>query len=158
VNDTARVWILVGTLFLLHFLLHVGFGLGAAAPDLLVIGLLIAAREVEIGFAAGLGFVFGILEDALSLLAFGANTLTLTTLGVLGAFTRDLFVGDSYLFLLLYFIAGKWLRDLIHWMLMSEEIRQPFVEQVLMQGLTGGLYAAAVGIGVLALSGLGGEG
>lgn len=150
----ARVWIVVAALFLLHFVLHVGLGLGRAAPDLLTVALLLAAREVDLGVAAGTGFGFGLLEDALSVLSFGANSASMTLVGTLGAITRDLFVGDSLLFLVSYFVFGKWLRDLVHWLMVGETLRQPFLDQVVIQGLVGGLYAALVGIVVMAVTGL----
>ena len=52
-SDT-RVWVLAAALFLAHFLLHVGFGLGPVAPDLLTVALLLAARETAMGPAAGI--------------------------------------------------------------------------------------------------------
>ena len=148
------VWGVVGTLFVLHFVLHVGFGLGPEAPDLLTVALLLAAREVDLGRAAGTGLVFGLLEDALSVLSFGANSVAMTLLGGLGALTRDLFVGDSLFFLVSYFVVGKWVRDLVHWVMVGEGLRQPFVDQVLVQGTLGGIYAALVGILVMAATGL----
>jgi hypothetical protein len=84
-----RTWILVAALVIVHFLLHVGLGYGRGAPDLLTLGLLLAAREVRAGAAAAVGLLFGLLEDALSVLAFGANTVAMTAIGILGAFTRD---------------------------------------------------------------------
>jgi rod shape-determining protein MreD len=147
----------VVVLAVLHFLMHVGFGMGRAAPDLLTVALLIAARETRLGWAAGTGFLFGILEDALSVLAFGANTVTMSVVGVVGATTRALFVGDSLLFVVSYFFLGKWLRDILHWILMGEELRRPFADQVLVQGLTGAAYAALAGIVVLAVTGLSSE-
>jgi rod shape-determining protein MreD len=148
------VWFVVAGLFVLHFLLHVGLGLGVEAPDLLTVALLLAAREVGVGTAAGTGLVFGLLEDALSVLSFGANAVAMSLVGLLGAVTRDLFVGDSLFFLVSYFVAGKFVRDLVHWAVMGEAVRQPFVDQVLMQGIIGGFYAAAVGIVVMAVTGL----
>jgi hypothetical protein len=100
---------------------------------------------------------FGILEDALSVLAFGANAVTMSVVGVVGAATRALFVGDSLLFVVSYFFLGKWLRDILHWVLMGEELRRPFADQVLVQGLTGAAYAALAGILVLAVTGLSSE-
>lgn len=153
-RSPVLVWIVVAGLFTLHFVLHVGMGIGDAAPDLLTVALLLAAREVPLGAAAGTGFVFGLLEDALSVLSFGANSVAMTLLGGLGALTRDLFVGDSLLFLVSYFVVGKWLRDLMHWVVVGEGLRQPFTEAVLIQGTLGGIYAAAVGILIMAVTGL----
>jgi hypothetical protein len=150
-------WILVVALVIAHFVLHVGLGFGRGAPDLLTIGLLVAAREVGLGAAAVVGLVFGLLEDALSVLAFGANTVTMTMIGIAGAFTRDLFVGDSRVFVVSYLFAGKWMRDLLHWTLMSADLRQPFFTEVVVQGVVAAAYAAVVGIGLLTLVGRGGE-
>ncbi len=150
----ARIWLLLAALSLTHLLLHVGFGIGRAAPDLLTVALLLGAREMGMGRAAGLGLLFGLLEDALSVLSFGANSVAMTIVAALGAVTRDLFVGDSGLFLVSYFVIGKWTRDLVHWLMVGESLRQPFVDQVLVQGLIGGTYAAVVGMVLLAVTGL----
>ena len=154
-NDGARtrVWVFVVVLFTLHFFLHVGLSIGLAAPDLLTVALLLAAREVGMGPAAALGFVFGLLEDALSTVSFGANTVAMSLVGIGGAFTRDLFVGDSRLFVVSYFLFGKWIRDGLHWMSVGESLRQPFVDQVVIQGALGGAYAAAVGLVLVAVTG-----
>ncbi|MAN95373.1 MAG: hypothetical protein CME08_00085, partial [Gemmatimonadetes bacterium] len=129
----ARIWGVVGLLILLHFGLHVSLGFGEGAPDLLAVGLLIGAREVGMGRAAGFGFVLGLLEDAFSVLAFGANTFALTLVGTGGAGTRDFFVGDSLFFLMSYLVLGKWARDLLHWVALGEGLREPFVDTVLIQ-------------------------
>lgn len=150
-----RVWFLVGILFILHFLLHVGFAFGVGAPDLLTVSLLLAAREIGVGRASAMGLAFGLFEDALSVLAFGANSIAMTVVAIGGAMTRDLFVGDSRLFLVSYLLLGKWTRDLIHWIAMGEGVRQPFVDQVLIQGGVSGAYAAAVGMALAAMTGLG---
>ena len=153
----TRIWVLVGTLFVLHFFLHVGVGFGRGAPDLLTIALLLAARDIGLGRAAALGLAFGLLEDSLSVLAFGANAIAMTFVGVGGALTRDVFVGDSRLFLVWYVLVGKWLRDLVHWIAVGSDVRQPFIDQVLIQGGIGSVYPAAVGVAVAALWGLGRE-
>lgn len=142
---------------ILHFFLHAGLGIGQQAPDLLTVGLLIAAREMRLGWAAGLGFALGLLEDALSVVAFGAGSIAMALVATLGAVTRDVFVGDSRLFVISYFFIGKWLRDLLHWILVGEELRRPFVEQLLVQGTTSALYAAAVGFLVVGVTGLSSE-
>lgn len=147
------MWATVVVMALLHFLLHLGLGLGNLAPDLLTISLLLAAREVGMGTAAGIGFAFGILLDAFSLLAFGANTVAMTLLGAAGARTRDLFVGDSFFFVISYLFLGKWVKDLIFWVLVGEGIREPFVQAVLVEASVNALYAAAVGVLAVTLTG-----
>jgi cell shape-determining protein MreD len=144
---------LVAALAVLHFVLHVALGFGRGAPDLLTVGLLLAVREVGAGAAAVIGLFFGLLEDALGVLAFGANSIAMTLIAILGAFTRDLFVGDSRLFVVSYLFIGKWVRDLVYWFMAGESLRLPFVDQVLRQGTLAALYAAAVGSLLLALAG-----
>ena len=150
-------WAGVVLLVVLHFLLHLGFGLGRVAPDLLTIALLIAAREVGMGTAGGIGFFFGLLEDAFSVLAFGANAATLTVVGILGARTRDLFVGDSRLFVVSYLGVGKLLRDVIHWIVAGEAVREPFIHAMVTHTLPSAVYVAVVGIVAMkAIGALGG--
>jgi rod shape-determining protein MreD len=146
------LWGVVTLLVLLHFLLHVGFGIDRGAPDLLTVALLLAAREVTAGTAAGMGFFFGLLEDAFSVLAFGANTLAMTVIGALGAVTRDFFVGESWMFHFLYLVLGKWLRDALFWVLAGPEVRGPAVRTLLVQAPLAAVYAAAVGLVLLILS------
>jgi rod shape-determining protein MreD len=147
-------WIVVVALGVMHFLLHVGLGLGPVAPDLATVALLLASREAGMGAAAGAGFGLGLLEDALSVLSFGANGVAMALVGIVGSVSRDLFVGDSLIFLVSFFSMGKLLRDVAHWVMVGEELRQPFVDQILVQGTLGALYAAFVGVVVLAVTGL----
>ena len=151
----VRVWLVVAVLATLHLLLHVGLSMDGGAPDLLTLGLLLASREIGIGKAASLGLFFGLLEDALSVLAFGANGVAMTILGIGGALTRDLFVGDSRFFLVSYVLIGKWTRDLFHWIAVGAGQRQPFVEEVLVDGGIASLYVVAVGLVVTMVTGLG---
>ena len=144
-------------MILLHFGLHLSLGLGASAPDLLVVALLIAARELDMGWGAGLGFFMGLLDDAFSLLAFGANTFAMTLVGLGGARTRDLFVGDSLLFLASYLVLGKWARGLLHWVAVGEGLREPFVDTMLIQAPISAVYTGVIGLIVIAISGLGWE-
>jgi cell shape-determining protein MreD len=144
-------------LILLHLGLHVSLGFGEGAPDLLVVALLIAAREVDLGRSAGLGFFLGLLDDAFSVLAFGANTFAMTLVGIGGSRTRDLFVGDSLLFLTTYLVLGKWVRDFLHWVAVGEGLRESFIDTMLIQSPISSVYAGLVGLVVMAISGLGWE-
>ncbi len=149
-----RLWGIVIVLPVLHFLLHVGLGASRWSPDLLTVALLVGARELRTGTAAGLGFVFGILEDAFSVLAFGANALAMTVLGILGARSREVFVGDSLLFLISYLALGKWFRDLLHWLVSSPEVRGALMDDLVVDGAVGAGYAAVVGAFVVLVVGV----
>jgi rod shape-determining protein MreD len=138
--------ILVPALVILHFFLHLGLGIGRGAPDLLTVALLVAAREVGIGGSGGIGLFFGLLEDSFSVLAFGANALAMTVVGILGARTRDLFVGESLSFFFWYLALGIWLRGFFYWVVVGEGLREPFVNAVLVDGTVGAIYGALVGI------------
>jgi rod shape-determining protein MreD len=105
------------------------------------------------GAAAGLGFCLGLLADAFSGLAFGSNALALVVVGALGARTRDLFVGDSIAFLAWYLLIGKVARDLIHWVVVGESLREPFAQAILVDATLAGIYATAVGMVAFTLSG-----
>ena len=65
----VRVWFVVGALAALHLFLHVGLSYSRGAPDLLTLALLLGAREMGPGRASVMGLFFGLLEDALSVLA-----------------------------------------------------------------------------------------
>ena len=148
-----RIWGTVLVLVVLHFLLHLGIGLGREAPDLLTVALLVGARELRMGSGAGLGFAFGLLEDAFSVLAFGANSIAMTLVGAVGARTRDLFVGDSLFFLVSYLFLGKWLRDLVFWLVVGDSLRGPFTDAMFVQASLASLYAAGVGLVAMWVSG-----
>ncbi|MFO8173260.1 MAG: hypothetical protein R6T96_03185 [Longimicrobiales bacterium] len=138
--------VLVPTLAITHFFLHLGLGLGRGAPDLLTVALLLAVRELGTRGGGALGFFFGLLEDSFSVLAFGANTLALTLVGILGSRTRDLWLGESALFYFWYLAAGIWLRSLVHWIASGEGLREPFMDVVVVDGTIAALYGAGVGI------------
>lgn len=152
-----RAWVLALLLFALHFLLHVGFSYGRGAPDLLTLAILLLARELPVGRAGVVGLIFGLCEDALSVLAFGANSIATTLVAIGGAITRDLFVGDSRTFLMSYVFIGKLVRDLVHWIAVGEGLRQPFGEQVVIEGGIAALYLTAIGLVVAEVWGVGRE-
>jgi rod shape-determining protein MreD len=116
---TWGFWAFIAVLAVLHFLLHLGLGLGATAPDLLTVAVLVAARRLPGAAAAVVGLVLGLIQDSLSLVAFGANGVVLALVGYLGTRSRDFFVGDSLLFVAVYLFVGKWLHDVLYYLLYS---------------------------------------
>ncbi len=146
-NGSTRwsYWVFVALLVVLHFVLRLGIGLQELAPDLLVIALLLAAREARPGTAAGLGLLFGVLDGAVVPFTLGASAVVLTLLGFLGARSRDLFAGDSYVFLAVYLFAGKWLFDALLYLLTGTAFASTPSYLLLISPLAA-LYAAASGL------------
>lgn len=142
---TIRVMVLTAGLILMHLVLHVALGFGAGAPDLFVVAILLGSRSMNVRSAAALGLFLGLLEDAYSVTSFGSNVLALTVLGMAGAKSRDLFVGDSKSFLVSFFFLGSWLRIVLVWAVTEPAMRQAFDERFLLQSGLLALYAASVG-------------
>lgn len=153
-RGSTGVRVVVAALAVLHFLLHVGLGLGPWIPDLLTIAVLVGARESHVGVGAGIGFVLGLLADAFSLLSFGANTVALTLVGLLGARSRDFFLGDSLLFLVSYLAVGTWLRNVLHWVMAGEGARGSPAHAFLVDAPLEAVYAAVVGTAVVLVTGV----
>ena len=150
-NGTARwgFWVFIAVLVVLHFVLRIGLGFAQLAPDLLLVALLLAARELRAGFAAGLGLFLGILDGAVIPFNLGASALVLTILGFAGGRSRELFAGDSFVFLALYLFAGKWLYDALLYLVTGDMFR-PGVSYLLLVSPLTALYAAAAGLVALA--------
>lgn len=142
-------WLFIIVLVMLHFVLHLTFGLTVWAPDLLTLAVLLAARQLTGGVAAGVGFGLGLLEDAVSLGAFGAAAIAQTVVGYLGARSRDLFVGDSVLFLMFYFFLGAWLQDVLYYAITPAIRRGEPVEALFIQAPLQALYVAAAGVAAM---------
>ncbi|HET9984762.1 MAG TPA: rod shape-determining protein MreD [Longimicrobiales bacterium] len=141
-------WAFIAVLAVLHFLLHLGLGLGATAPDLLTVAVLLAARRLSGAAAAGVGLVLGLVQDSLSLVAFGADAVALAVLGFLGTRSRDFFVGDSLLFVAVYLFLGKWLHDVLYFLLYSTLPSTAGVDLrrvLLVDAPTAAVYAAIAG-------------
>jgi len=140
-------WTFVGVLASAHFVLHVAFGLGRnTAPDLLAPAVLLGARQASGAGAAALGVALGLLQDALSLTAFGASAVALGALGYLGARARDLFLVDSLVFLGLYLFAGTWAHDLLYTLLAGPPGRSSVLGWLVLGAPLAALYAAASGV------------
>lgn len=133
-------------LVVLYFLLRVGLGLGALAPDLLVVAVLLAARRLRAGHAAGLGFVLGVLDGAAHPLTMGMGAVALSVLGYLGARSREVVGGDSPVLLALYLFAGKWLYDVLVYVLLIKPNLAGPVGSLLIASPLAAVYAAAAGI------------
>lgn len=141
---------LVAILVVAYFVVRVGLGLGALFPDLLVVALLLAAREMSGGWAAGLGLLLGILDGSVVPLSLGASAIVLAVLGYLGARTRTVIPGDSMFMIALYLFAGKWLYDFLIFMVLSVAGHAGPASALLLISPLSALYAAVAGVLALA--------
>lgn len=140
----------IAVLVVLYFLLQVGLGLGVLAPDLLVVALLLGARRMRAGWAAGLGFFLGVLDGSAHPMTMGAGALALAVLGYLGARSREGLAGDSPLLLALYLFAGKWLYDVIVYLLLINDNLAGPVSTLVLGSPLAAAYAAAAGLAAAA--------
>ncbi len=110
----TRQWTLFTLVLLIaHILLHVALGLGAAAPDLLMVAALLGARRLPTAGAAGLGFFLGILADTFAVTGFGATAFALALVCGIGSLSQDFFEGESLIFNGIYLLAGAILATLL---------------------------------------------
>jgi rod shape-determining protein MreD len=100
-------------LVVLHFTVRPWLGNPRAAPDFLLLALLVYAIRARPGSAAVAGFAVGLLGDALTPVAFGAGALAHTVVGYLAAWGKAVFFAENLAVNAGFFFAGAWVRDLL---------------------------------------------
>ena len=111
--DLLRVGVAFAVLVVLHFTLRPLLG-WRAAPDFLVIALLLVSIRVRPGSAAVFGFVIGIVADTLALDAFGASALAMSLVGFAASWMKAVFFADDLSLNAFFFFLGKWAFDLVY--------------------------------------------
>jgi rod shape-determining protein MreD len=144
-SRTTSFWTFIVVLVLLHLLLRLALGL-TVVPDLFVVALLLGARRLGGAGAAPPGLVLGILADSLALIAFGATAVAFVIVGFLGSRSRNLFEGDSYLFVAFYAFIGAWLIEAIRFVVGGALARGVQPLTLVSEGALSALYTAAAAI------------
>lgn len=111
-SRTVAFWMFIAVLVVLHLLLRLGGGF-TFVPDLLVVAALLGARRLGGATAAAYGLLLGVIADSLSMVAFGATAVAFVIACYLGSRSRNLFEGDSFLFIIVYTFFGTWLIEVI---------------------------------------------
>jgi rod shape-determining protein MreD len=111
-TDLARTMVAFLVLVLLHYTLRPLLS-WRAAPDFLIIALLLVAIRVRPGTAALVGLVMGIVADSLEPHAFGAGALAMSAVGFAASWLKAVFFADDVLLNALFFFAGKWMFDIL---------------------------------------------
>jgi rod shape-determining protein MreD len=112
---STAFWTFIVLLVLLHLVLRLALGL-TIVPDLIVVAALLGARRLGGWQAALLGLMLGILADSLTLSGFGATAVAFVIVCYIGARSRNLFEGESILFVAVYALLGAWLIELIRFL------------------------------------------
>jgi rod shape-determining protein MreD len=150
----VRSWsfaLFMGLVVLAHFVVRLAIGVGPDAPDLLTVAALLGARRVSGAQAAALGLLLGVLDDALTVVSFGSAAVALTIVCFLGSRSRDMFEGDSLLFLFIYVFLGKWLRDALVFLLSSTTRGADTAAELFIAMPLAALLAAGAGLLVMIL-------
>lgn len=113
ISGRGRMLLVLLLLLLLHFYVRPRLFTGRAAPDFLLIALLVYAIRSRPGDAAIAGFLVGLLSDSLTPARFGAGVLAHTVVGYLAAWGRAVFFADNVIVSAGVFAGGLWIRDLI---------------------------------------------
>lgn len=114
-TKAASFWTFIVILVLLHLIFRLALGIGLI-PDLLTVALLLGSRRLGAWQASLLGLVLGLLADSLALVGFGATAVAYVAVSWIGSRSRNLFEGESYLFVALYAFLGAWLIELIRFL------------------------------------------
>ena len=138
--------------FLILVLLHYTLRplLGWRAPmDFLILALLLASIRVRPAVGALIGLALGIVSDSLTPDSLGAGAVAMTVVGYLASWLKAVFFADNIALNAFFFFLGKWVFDVIYFIV---EHRLGGIELVQQLLLWSPLSAAATAIaGVLLL-------
>ena len=140
--------------FLVFVLLHYTLRplLGWRAPmDFLLIALLLASVRVRPGTAAIIGFLVGLISDSLAPGALGAGALAMTVVGFSASYLKAVFFADNLALNAFFFFLGKWMFDLIYFLVEQRVHGVELVQQLLLWSPLSAAVTAAVGVLLLFL-------
>lgn len=110
---SAKAVLAFAMLVLLHYTLRPL--LGWRTPlDFLVIAVLLSAVRVRPGAAALIGFLTGLMIDALTPSGFGAGALAMTAIGATASWLKAVFFADNVVLHGFFFFVGKWAFDIVY--------------------------------------------
>ncbi len=145
---TVRTIILCAILIFLHYTLRPLLS-WRAAPDFLIIALLLVSVRVRPGVAAMFGFLLGLTSDSVALGSFGAGALAMTLIGFAWSRLKAVFFADHVLLNGFFLFLGKWAYDIVMTLVERRTQGAELVIQILVwSSLSAAVTAVA---GVLAL-------
>ncbi len=110
-RDSNQLVLGFALLAALHFYVRPRLWDSRAAPDFLLLALMLIAIRARPGIAALAGFVVGLVNDVLTPASFGAGALAHTVVGYLAAWGRAVFFPDNLLVNAGLFAGGVLVRN-----------------------------------------------
>jgi rod shape-determining protein MreD len=148
-SDRYRWPLLLAALVVLHFTVRGRLGPERAAPDFLLLALLIYAIRAQPGAGAAAGFGVGLLRDALVPASFGAGALAHTLVGYLTGWGKAVFFADNLAVNAGFFFGGTWIRNATVALASGGLRGERLAWELLVWGPVQGATTAVVGVVVL---------
>ena len=111
-SDRYRLYVLLAVLVVLQFSARRWLGGDRVAADFLLLALLIYTIRARPGPSAGVGFLVGLVRDALTPASFGAGALAHTLVAFLASWSKAVFFAENLFVNGCLFFAGTWCRNL----------------------------------------------
>jgi rod shape-determining protein MreD len=119
--------------------------------DFLVIAVLLAAVRLRPGLAALVGFLAGLMTDAMTPGSFGSGALALSGVAYVASWLKAIFFADNIALSALFFFAGKWTFDVVY-LVTERRVRGPeLVMQLLLWSPLAATVTAIAGVVLLLL-------
>ncbi|HEU4879479.1 MAG TPA: rod shape-determining protein MreD, partial [Gemmatimonadaceae bacterium] len=118
-------------LVLLHYTLRPLLG-WRAPMDFLVLALLLASIRVRPAVGAVIGLALGIVSDSLTPDALGAGAIAMTIVGYLASWLKAVFFADNIALNAFFFFLGKWVFDVIYFIVEHKLAGIELVQQLLL--------------------------
>ncbi len=112
-DGRLAVWGIMVLLVALHFYVRPRLFAGRAAPDFLLVALLLYAMRTRPGAAAVAGWMVGVTVDVLGPARFGAGALAHTLVAWLASWGRSMFFADNVLVNAGFLAGGLWVRNIL---------------------------------------------
>ena len=147
-GGTLRAVVTFVILVLLHYTLRPLLG-WRAPMDFLVLALLLASIRVRPAVAALIGLAMGIVADSLTPESLGAAAVAMTVVGYLASWLKAVFYADNLALNAFFFFLGKWLFDVIYFVVEGRIGGIELVQQLLLWSPLSAAATAGAGIVLL---------
>ena len=147
---TLRAAIAFTILVLLHYTLRPVLA-WRAAPDFMMLALLLASVRLRPGTAAVLGLAMGLVADSVALGALGGAALAMSVVAFAASWLKSVFFADDLFLNGFFFFVGKYSFDLLYFAFQHQMGGAELAIQLFTWSLLSAAVTAIVGLMVLVL-------